>query len=103
MPGHSVCLNPPSPFVNHWPPTKDVAVFFGQGVSMKRLGLVPLTLLTVLLGGLALPAAGWFAAKSAPPRSTELRAAQLDDPASEADLRRRHGQPVHWRALLLHR
>jgi len=67
-----------------------------------RIRLAPLTLLTLVLTGIALPAAGWFSPKSSN-RSGEIRTARAVDLNSETALRHRHGQPTHWRYVMLHR
>jgi len=69
---------------------------------MRRIRLAPLTLLTLVLTGMALAAAGWFSPKS-PNRPNEIRTARAADLSSETALRHRHGQPTHWRCVMLHR
>ena len=69
---------------------------------MRRIRLAPLTLLTLVLTGIALPAAGWFSSK-APNRTAEVRAARTCDLNSEAANRHRRAQPTHWRYVMLHR
>jgi hypothetical protein len=69
---------------------------------MRRIRLAPLTLLTLVLTGLALGAAGWFSPK-APNRTAEIGTARAADLNSEAANRHRRGQPTHWRYVMLHR
>jgi hypothetical protein len=76
---------------------------------MMRLGLAPVTLLTLLLTGTWMTYAGWFASRGGErttPRRPDLRAhAQARDGwhTSEAAWRYRRAQPRHWGALVLHR
>ena len=67
-----------------------------------RIRLAPLTLVTLVLTGIALPAAGWFSSPKSSNRSTEIRTARAADLNSETALRHRHGQPTHWRTVMLH-
>jgi hypothetical protein len=69
---------------------------------MKRFGLAPLTLLALVVTGIALPTAGWFSPKAVG-RTPEIRTARAADLASEAATRHRRGQVTHWRYLMLHK
>ncbi len=68
---------------------------------MKDLGLVSVTLLSLLLTAFAVPAAGWFSSKAPPSRPSQIQTVRAADLKSEAALRHRQGRPVHWRALVL--
>ena len=68
---------------------------------MKDFGLVAVTLCSLLLTAFAVPAAGWFSSKPPLSRPPQLQAASPSELMSEAALRHRRGQPVHWRALVL--
>ena len=65
---------------------------------MAKIPLVPVTFLTLLLTGLSLNQAGWFAARPSPSPRAEARARGQD---SLAAWRHRQGQPGHWRAMLM--
>ncbi len=74
---------------------------------MRHLGLAPVTLLTVALTVFLLPAAGWFSQRDSARSSSRFCEprfhARAHDLAGDAAGRCRHGQPTHWRYLLLHR
>ena len=74
---------------------------------MKFLGLAPVTILTLALTAILLPAAGWFSGRDShrpPSRFCEPRFhARANDLAGEGAGRCRQGQPTHWRYLVLHR
>jgi hypothetical protein len=72
---------------------------------MRQFGLAPVTILTLLLTGLLLPASGWFTERtSASPTTSQCRTqARQQDLSSDAAWRYRRGQPHHWRAMVLYR
>ncbi len=69
---------------------------------MKPIRRALLPLVAFALTGLYFPAQGWFSPRSAAGRP-ELRSAKSSDLTSEAGLRHRRGQNLHWRSLILHR
>jgi hypothetical protein len=72
---------------------------------MKHFGLAPVTVVTLLLTGVLLPASGWFSSTARPASHfSEVRAeARAADMSADGARRLRHGQPTHWRAMVLHR
>jgi hypothetical protein len=75
---------------------------------MMRLGLAPVTLLTLLLTGTWTTYAGWFASTGSErptPRRADARAhvQARDGWHTEAAWRYRRAQPRHWGALVLQR
>jgi hypothetical protein len=80
---------------------QDVARPVDKEWSMKDFGLVAVTLFSLLLTAFAVPAAGWFSSKAPASRPPQIHTARASDLTSDAAIRHRQGQPVHWRALVL--
>jgi hypothetical protein len=72
---------------------------------MMRLGLAPVTFLTLLVTCTWLSYAGWLTSggSAASPRKAEARVLARDPWNTEAAWRHRRVQPRHWSALVLHR
>jgi hypothetical protein len=75
---------------------------------MKKRGLFLLTVLSLVLSGLWMARAGWFAPCRAAARAA--RAAQARNPArtfdpmnTQAAWRYRHGQASNWRTVAIYR
>jgi len=71
--------------------------------SMNRFGLAPVTLFILTFTSLLLPYSGWFANRgSARQPAAQTRLQPRDRDLTEAALRYRSAQPVHWRSFMLH-
>lgn len=71
---------------------------------MRKVGLFPVTLLTLLLTVGLLYQAGWLSGKNSSPRHAEARRSlrAQDLLTSEAAYRHRAGHHHHWRSLVMH-
>src|SRR5262249_24859660 len=76
---------------------QEAAVPWTRSRSMKRRGLLVVTLFTLVLTGIVLPQTARLNAKAV--RTSAARKAESRDVlAGDAAWRWRHGQPTHWRA-----
>jgi hypothetical protein len=72
---------------------------------MRKWGLAPATLITVVVTGFVLNAAGWFSSRPAmAARAAEVRTISRGGSLSSDTAARYHrGEATHWRAFVLHR